>query len=75
MEKIDFMNMLMETSYQRCKNNTPFDKNAIPFSKEFLKEILLFLEEKERYEDCLFMKNFIENRYSHESNFKYEKSN
>jgi hypothetical protein len=70
MERIKAYDMLMETGYQRCKSNTPFDKNAKPFSKDFLENILRFLEENERYEDCVFMKNFIDKRYNHELNFK-----
>lgn len=68
--KYDVYSALMETCFNRCKMGKPFDEKCKPFTKEFLGVILIYLESNERYEDCIFMKDFINKRFNHELNFK-----
>jgi hypothetical protein len=68
--KFDAYSALMETCFKRCKMGMPFDEKCKPFSKEFLRTILSYLESNERYEDCLVINNLINQRFSHELNFK-----
>jgi hypothetical protein len=70
LNKIDVYNSLMESCFKRCKLGKIYDQNCKPFSEKFLLIVLSYLEEQERYEDCIVMNNIIKKHFNHELNFK-----
>jgi hypothetical protein len=61
---------LMIETFKRIKENKHYDVNFKPYSKELLKNLLTFFEEREEYEKCKMIHEFIESRYNHELNYK-----
>ncbi len=71
--KLKSYDNLMNTSYQRIVSGFTFDESFKPYSKEFLEKLLNYFEEKEMYEECAFLNNFIKQRFNHDLNYnKYE---
>jgi hypothetical protein len=60
----------MQSTFDRIKDGKIFDNKLKPYSQEFLEKILYYMEERERYEDCLILKNIINNRLNHDNNYK-----
>jgi hypothetical protein len=56
--------------YNRVKSGKPFNNKLKPYSKIQLDSVLYFLEGEEEYEKCQEIKNFIDNRFTHELGFK-----
>jgi hypothetical protein len=59
----------MENIYNRICENKPFDEKLKPYSKKDLKKLLFYLEQKEEYEKCQIVNNFIKERFNHKYNF------
>lgn len=60
---------ILDTMYNRICKNKPFDKKLKPYSKKDLKKLLTYLEQKEEYEKCQVVNNFIKKRFNHEYNY------
>jgi hypothetical protein len=60
----------MQSTFDRVKEGKIFDNNLKPYSQEFLEKILHYMEERERYEDCLILQNIINKRLNHDNNYK-----
>ena len=61
---------LMIETFKRIKENKHYDVNFKPYNKELLNNLLRFFEEREEYEKCQLIHEFIESRYNHELNYK-----
>jgi len=70
MIKLKSYDFLMQSTFDRIKDGKIFDNKLKPYSQEFLEKILYYMEERERYEDCLILKNIINNRLNHDNNYK-----
>lgn len=67
--KLKSYDYLIESNLERVKLGKLFDNNMVPYTKEFLSKILIYLEERERFEDCQFISNLIKTRFDHEKNY------
>lgn len=70
MIKLKSYDFLMQSTFDRIKDGKLFDNKLKPYSQEFLEKILYYMEERERYEDCIILKNIINNRLNHDNNYK-----
>ena len=68
--KLKSYHNLILSSFDRIKTGQILDKNLRPYSTDFLIEILTYLEDLERYEDCQYIKNLIDTRSNHDINYK-----
>jgi hypothetical protein len=59
----------MNEVYQRIFENKPFDKNLKPYKESLIRDTLLYFEEKEDYEKCQVISNFLNQRFNHVTNF------
>jgi hypothetical protein len=57
---------LMSDCYNRIKSGKPFDVNFKPYTKEFTTKVLKYFEEKEEYEKCKTLVDFINIKFNHE---------
>jgi len=64
---------IMEDIFTQLKEGRLFDKKIKPLSKSVYIKVLSFLEDNERFEDCHILLGMIEDRFSHELNFKLKK--
>ena len=56
---------VMNEIYDRILLNKPFDKNLRPYTKKEVKMALFFFEDREEYEKCKIINDFIKKRFSH----------
>ena len=68
--KLRSYDFLMQSTFDRVKEGKIFDNKLKPYSQEFLEKILYYMEERERYEDCLILHNIINKRLNHDNNYK-----
>lgn len=68
--KLKSYDNLMLSSFDRIKRGIFFDSEFKPLTKDFLDKILIYLEIRERYEDCQLLKEIIEKRFDHNKNYK-----
>lgn len=61
---------LMIETFKRIEENKHYDVDFKPYSKELLKNLLRFFEEREEYEKCKMIHELITSRYNHELNYK-----
>jgi hypothetical protein len=61
---------LMQSTFDRILEGKLFDNNLKPYSQDFLKKVLKYLESKERFEDCFILEKIISNRSNHDKNYK-----
>ena len=60
---------LMIETFKRIEENKHYDINFKPYSLKLIKNILNFLEEREEYEKCKILHDFMILR-NHELNYK-----
>jgi hypothetical protein len=60
---------LMNEIFSRVITEKPFDKNLKPYSEKFLNKTLKYFEEKEEFEKCQLLSDFISRRFNHELNY------
>lgn len=64
---------MMNDCYDRIAQigqiNQPFDDKFKPYTKEFIKKVVKYFEEKEEYEKCKTLKDFINIRFDHERGY------
>ena len=65
MIRLRTLESVMNEIYQRVNLNKPFDKNLEPYSKKKLEETLNYFEEKEEFEKCQILNQFINERFNH----------
>jgi hypothetical protein len=68
--KLRSYDFLIQSTFDRIKEGKIFDNKLKPYSQEFLEKILQYMEERERYEDCLILQNIINKRLNHDNNYK-----
>jgi hypothetical protein len=61
---------LMIETFKRIEENKHYDVDFKPYSKELLKNLLRFFEEREEYEKCKMIHELMTSRYNHELNYK-----
>ena len=66
--KISYESVMKET-YNRVESNKCFDIKLKPYKKDFLEKVLLYFEEKEEFEKCMVINNFINQRFNHKLNY------
>jgi hypothetical protein len=59
----------MNEVYNRISQNKPFDKNLKPYKKSYIDEVLEYFEDREDYEKCQILSDFINSRFNHVTNF------
>ena len=67
--KIRSYESVMKETYNRVESNKCFDIKLKPYKKDFLEKVLFYFEEKEEFEKCVIINNFINQRFSHELNY------
>lgn len=61
---------LMRDSLDRIKAGKNYDVNFKPYSKEFINKMIYFFEEREEYENCKTLVDFLNIRFDHNLNYK-----
>ena len=61
------LDTLMVSTYERLKKGLYFDPNLKPYRQDFIQKVLDYFEEKERYEECVIIREIIKNRFNHEN--------
>lgn len=59
----------MNEMFTRISLNKPFDKNLKLYSKEDIVYLLTYLEDKEEYEKCQVISNYLQTRFNHSENY------
>jgi hypothetical protein len=59
-------NYLINECYDRIILGKPFNKKFKPYTKEFMKKVLLYFEEKEEFEKCKTLIDFMNIKYNHD---------
>ena len=67
--KLRTLNSFMNEVYQRISENKPFDINLKPYKEEQIREVLEYFEDREDYEKCQVISNFLNKRFNHTTNF------
>ena len=62
-------NSIMTEIFNRISENKPFDKKLKPYSKEKINMALDYFLEKEEYEKCKLLKEFIEKKFTHGNDY------
>ena len=67
--KLRTLNSFMNEIYQRISENKPFDINLKPYKESQIKEVLEYFEDREDYEKCHIISNFLNKRFNHVTNY------
>jgi hypothetical protein len=67
--KLRTLNSLMNEVYDRISLNKPFDSNLKPYKESQVREVLDYFEDKEDYEKCQILSDFINQRFNHVTNY------
>jgi hypothetical protein len=67
--KLRTLNSFMNEVYQRISENKPFDINLKPYKEEQIREVLKYFEDREDYEKCQVISNFLNIRFNHTINY------
>jgi len=59
----------MDEVYQRISENKPFDINLKPYKESQIREVLEYFEEREDYEKCQIISDFLNIRFNHITNY------
>jgi hypothetical protein len=59
----------MNEVYNRISQNKPFDKTLKPYKKSHIDEVLEYFEDREDYEKCQILSDFINSRFNHVTNY------
>lgn len=62
---------LMVSTYERLKKGLYFDDGLKPYRQDFIQKVLNYFEEKERYEECVIIREVIKNRFNHENDWNF----
>jgi len=67
--RLKTVNSYMYEIYERISQNKPYDVNLKTYSDTQVKEVLKFFEEKEDFEKCQVISNFLNKRFNHIENY------
>ena len=67
--KLRTLSSLMNEIYERVSQNKPFDLNLKPYKESQIKDVLSYFEEREDYEKCKVLYDFINKRFNHVTNY------
>jgi hypothetical protein len=67
--KLRTLNSFMNEVYDRVSKNKPFDTSLKPYKESLIKEVLCYFEDKEDYEKCQVLSDFINVRFNHIVNY------
>jgi hypothetical protein len=62
--------MRSQDVFERITNGILYNRNLKVYTKEYLQEIVIELEQQEQFEKCIILNNFISKRFNHELNYK-----
>lgn len=57
----------MKITFARLRSGLYFDSSLKPYRQDFLQKVLDYFEDKERYEECVVIREIIKNRFNHEN--------
>ena len=69
MIKLRTKDSVMKEIFERISENKPFDKNLKPYKESLIRDTLSHFEDKEDYEKCQVISDFINQRFNHVTNF------
>jgi len=67
--KLRTLDSFMNEVYDRISKNKSFDVNLRPYKESQIKEVLEYFENKEDYEKCQVISNFLNKRFNHIENY------
>lgn len=67
--KLKYLSSFMNEVYDRVSKNKPFDSKLKPYKESLIKDVLNYFEEKEDYEKCQILSDFINKRFNHNINY------
>ena len=62
--------MRAEKVFERITNGILYNRNLKVYTKEYLQEIVIELEQQDQFEKCIILNDFINKRFNHELNYK-----
>jgi hypothetical protein len=60
---------LINSNFQRISNGKHFDEKFKLYDQKFLNEMIFYYQNREEYEKCQFLLNYIKNRFDHKKNY------
>lgn len=60
---------IMDSVYIRIKRGMCFDVQLKPYTEKFLSKVLEYFTDNEEYEKCIFLNEFIKEKFSHNKNY------
>lgn len=67
--KLKTLNSFMIEIYNRISKDKPFDDKLKPYKKSQIEEVLEYFEDREDYEKCQIISDFIKKRFNHVTNY------
>ena len=67
--KLRTLNSFMNEIYIRISQDKPFDDKLKPYKESQIKEVLEYFEDREDYEKCQIISDFINKRFNHVTNY------
>ena len=61
---------LMNDTFKRIESGKHFDEKFKPYTEELVNKIVKYFEDKEEYEKCKTLIDFIDIRFNHDKNYK-----
>ena len=60
---------IMNDAFERIQSGKNFDVNFKPYSEEFVRKIVKYFEDREEFEKCKTLIDFINIRFNHNINY------
>jgi hypothetical protein len=60
---------LINSNFQRILNGKHFDEKFKIYDQKFLNEMIFYYQNREEYEKCQFLLNYIKKRFDHKKNY------
>lgn len=60
---------LMNSTLERIEIGKCFDERFKPYKEDFIKNMISYFEDKEEYEKCKTLVDFIDERFNHDKNY------
>ena len=67
--KLKTLNSFMNEIYIRIAHDKPFDYKLKTYKESQIKEVLEYFEDREDYEKCQIISDFIKKRFNHVTNY------
>lgn len=62
---------LMQDTLDRIISGKVSDEKFKPYTEIFIRKVMKYFEDKEEYEKCKILSDFINTRFNHDLNYKY----